>query len=119
MMKMKVLAWSGTGILGKEKLWAAHEERINANECPLNSSDPLSCSCNCSSCFKVDVHTCTEAIRWGSSEKVEAFCTRRWWKTEVNLIFTLLRPLPCLRTNFPVDSVWSVAIFERKTQTDH
>ena len=83
MVKMKVLAWSDTGILGKEKLWAAHEGRINANECPLNSSYPLSC-CNCSSCFKVDVNTCTEVIRWGSSEKVdsEAFCTRRWWKTE-------------------------------------
>ena len=31
MVKMKVLAWSDTGILGKEKLWAAHEGRINAN----------------------------------------------------------------------------------------
>ena len=36
-----------------------------------------------------------------------------------NLIFTLLRPLPCFRTNFLVDSVGSIAIFERKTQTDY
>ena len=71
-------------------------------ECTLNSSDPLSC-CKCRSCFMVDAHTCTKAVRWGCSEKVEAFGSEGGERQRYNSIFTLLRQLSCLRTNFPYE----------------